>query len=79
MYVFQDTEVIGLADAIWDHVSMESDELTFRQGDVIAITDTTHAEWWIGFTDDSPRGYFPATFVRVSLLPFKLIPAGELY
>lgn len=63
----QETEVLALADAIWDHVSMEPDELTFRQGDVIAITEKIHAEWWTGFTD-GPIGLFPAAFVRVSCL-----------
>ena len=62
-----------MADAIWDHFSMESDELTFRQGDVIAVTDMSYPEWWFGFTDGL-IGLFPATFVRVRFLYVHLLP-----
>ena len=84
-YLLQNTEVIALADASWDHISMYPDELAFRRGDVIAITDCSDGEWWIGFVDspsgpvdspsgpvDSPSGLFPPSCVRVHISQLKL-------
>ena len=58
--------VIGFADALWDYVSSESDELSFSAGDTIAVTEMTDEEWWGGFIEDR-QGWFPKNYVRVRL------------
>ena len=45
---------------------MDPDELGFRAGDVIRVTDLEDKDWWYGVVDHS-QGWFPAAFVRVSL------------
>lgn len=55
------------ADAVWDRVALEDDELSFSVGDAIEILDMTDDVWWYGSVD-SANGWFPASFVRVSLL-----------
>ncbi|CAG5118328.1 unnamed protein product [Candidula unifasciata] len=57
-------ENLTLAEALWDHVTMDPDELAFRAGDLINITDGSDKHWWFGELDGS-EGWFPATFVRV--------------
>ena len=52
------------AEALWDHVTMDSDELAFEAGDSIEVTDMTDKNWWYG-AKDSKEGWFPVTFVRV--------------
>ena len=64
--VFSD-EVVMLAEAVWDHVTMDLDELPFRAGQVIKVTDMMDKDWWWGILNDS-QGWFPAQFVRVSLV-----------
>ena len=54
------------ADAVWDRVGMENDELSFRVGDVIEILDMTDDTWWQGSVKES-SGWFPSAFVRVSV------------
>ncbi len=55
------------AEALWDHVTMDPDELGFRAGDQIRVTDMMDKDWWFGTTQQH-RGWFPAAFVRVSIL-----------
>ena len=52
------------ADAVWDRVTVEDDELSFKVGDVIEILDMTDDKWWHGSVGES-TGWFPANFVRV--------------
>lgn len=54
-----------LAEAVWDHVAMEPEELAFRAGDVIEVLDTLDRDWWWGATGEN-CGWFPSAFVRVS-------------
>ena len=56
------------ADAVWDRDSQETDELSFRVGDVIEILDMSDDVWWQGSANDK-MGWFPASFVRVSRIP----------
>ncbi|XP_072111753.1 uncharacterized protein arhgef4 isoform X1 [Mobula birostris] len=52
------------AEALWDHVTMDDQELGFKAGDVIEVVDATNKEWWWGRIADS-EGWFPASFVRL--------------
>lgn len=53
------------AEALWDHITMDPEELGFRAQDVIEVLDMADKDWWFGVIDDR-EGWFPATFVRVS-------------
>lgn len=54
-------------EALWDHVTLDPEELSFRAGEVIEVTDSSDKDWWWGTIDgnDERSGWFPATFVRV--------------
>lgn len=52
------------AEALWDHVTMEEQELAFKAGDVIRVLDASHSEWWWGRGTDR-EAWFPSCFVRV--------------
>lgn len=56
------------AEALWDHVTMEEQELAFKAGDVIRVLDASHKDWWWGRGVDR-EAWFPSSFVRVSGLP----------
>lgn len=64
------------AEALWDHVTMEEQELAFKAGDVIRLLDASHKDWWWGRGGDR-EAWFPSSFVRVSGLsdpaPFDMI------
>ena len=53
------------ADAVWDRVGNENDELSFSVGDVIEILDMSDDTWWQGNVREE-SGWFPSAFVRVS-------------
>lgn len=55
------------AEALWDHVTMNEEELCFTAGQAIAVYDVDDPEWWFGLADDH-IGWFPASFVRVSAI-----------
>lgn len=46
---------------------MADRELAFKAGDVIKVLDASNKDWWWGQIDEE-EGWFPASFVRVSLL-----------
>ncbi|CAJ1082189.1 uncharacterized protein spata13 isoform X1 [Xyrichtys novacula] len=52
------------AEALWDHVTMEEQELAFKAGDVIRVLDASHNDWWWGKGADR-EAWFPSSFVRV--------------
>ncbi|XP_047424160.1 spermatogenesis-associated protein 13 isoform X2 [Mugil cephalus] len=52
------------AEALWDHVTMEEQELAFKAGDVIRVLDASHKDWWWG-RDADREAWFPSSFVRV--------------
>ncbi len=56
---------------------MDQEELGFRAGDVIEVTDLADKDWWWGKLDDR-EGWFPATFVRVCNKA-KPPESGDLY
>lgn len=56
------------AEALWDHVTMEEQELAFKAGDVIRVLEASHKDWWWGRGADR-EAWFPSSFVRVSGLP----------
>ena len=51
-------------EALWDHVTLDSEELGFRAGDLIEVTDMSDKDWWWGHLEDR-EGWFPAPFVMV--------------
>lgn len=59
-----DEDVIILAEAVFDHVAIEAEELAFRAGDVIEVQTTANRDWWWG-SCDGKSGWFPAAFVRL--------------
>ncbi|KAM3593083.1 uncharacterized protein V6R79_005799 [Siganus canaliculatus] len=52
------------AEALWDHVTMEEQELAFKAGDVIHVLEASHKDWWWGRGPDR-EAWFPSSFVRV--------------
>ncbi|GFS54750.1 hypothetical protein TNIN_484321 [Trichonephila inaurata madagascariensis] len=52
------------AEALWDHETLDSEELPFQAGDIIEVTDTSDQDWWWG-TKDGHGGWFPSAFVRL--------------
>ncbi|XP_072306903.1 spermatogenesis-associated protein 13 isoform X2 [Eucyclogobius newberryi] len=52
------------AEALWDHVTMEEQELAFKATDVIRVLDASHSEWWWGRGAER-EAWFPSCFVRV--------------
>jgi len=54
-----------MAKALFDHEPDEPDELPFKAGDMIKVTEKDEAgEWWTG-EFDGKSGMFPASYVEV--------------
>ena len=53
------------ADAVWDRDALDSDELSFRVGDVIEVLDMTDDVWWHGSVRET-SGWFPAVYSRLA-------------
>ncbi|PNJ02795.1 SPATA13 isoform 8, partial [Pongo abelii] len=51
------------AEALWDHVTMDDQELGFKAGDVIQVLEASNKDWWWGRSEDK-EAWFPASFVR---------------
>ena len=54
------------ADALWDQEPSDTQELSFKANDVIEVLDMSDDDWWYGCVG-CRSGWFPASFVRVSM------------
>lgn len=62
--LLQEDDSLTYAEALWDHITMDPEELGFRAGDLIDVFDMSDKDWWFGELEDR-EGWFPAAFVRV--------------
>ncbi|TPP62155.1 Arf-GAP with SH3 domain ANK repeat and PH domain-containing protein [Fasciola gigantica] len=55
-----------LLEAVYDCEAERSDELAFRQGELIQLAARPDDDWWEGFIASEPwrRGMFPVTYVK---------------
>ncbi|XP_068221441.1 rho guanine nucleotide exchange factor 4-like isoform X1 [Palaemon carinicauda] len=60
----EDEDMIVYAEALWDHVTLDSEELVFKAGDLITVIDSSDKDWWWGRICHR-AGWFPAAFVRL--------------
>jgi hypothetical protein len=51
------------AEAIYEHVGMLADELSFATGDTITILESNSGPLWYGACGDK-TGWFPSSYVR---------------
>ncbi|KAI6073934.1 Arf-GAP with SH3 domain, ANK repeat and PH domain-containing protein 1-like protein [Aix galericulata] len=53
--------------ALYDCNADREDELTFRTGEIIVVSEKEDSNWWKGWIEGQPhrRGAFPASFVHV--------------
>ena len=52
-----------LVQALYTFKATNNDELTFKKGDVITLTQCDDADWWEGTLADT-TGWFPANYVK---------------
>lgn len=52
-----------LVQALYTFKATNNDELTFRKGDVITVTQRDDPDWWEGTLDDV-TGWFPSNYVK---------------
>ncbi|XP_063840547.1 uncharacterized protein LOC135089167 isoform X2 [Scylla paramamosain] len=60
----EDDNQIVYAEALWDHVTLDAEELVFKAGDLITVIDSGDKDWWWGRIS-TRAGWFPAAFVRI--------------
>ncbi|XP_043229312.1 serine/arginine repetitive matrix protein 2-like isoform X1 [Amphibalanus amphitrite] len=52
------------AEAHWDYITLDPEELAFKAGDVIEVHDCSDRHWWFGAHQQN-QGWFLAAFVRL--------------
>ncbi|CAK9436374.1 uncharacterized protein LODBEIA_P09320 [Lodderomyces beijingensis] len=62
----EETETIATVSkvrAIYDLISYEEDELSFKKGDVITVIESVYRDWWRGSLPNGKIGIFPLNYV----------------
>ncbi|KAF0299516.1 Rho guanine nucleotide exchange factor 7 [Amphibalanus amphitrite] len=75
-----------LVQALYSFKATNNDELTFKKGDVITLTQCDDADWWEGTLGDT-TGWFPANYVKEcsaaesqqSAAPLELVSQQRVY
>ena len=49
--------------ALYDLISYEEDELSFKKGDVITVIESVYRDWWRGSLPNGKVGIFPLNYV----------------
>ncbi|WPK26235.1 hypothetical protein PUMCH_003584 [Australozyma saopauloensis] len=49
--------------ALYDLISYEADELSFRKGDIITVIESVYRDWWRGSLPNGKTGIFPLNYV----------------
>ncbi|KAF7581218.1 VHS domain family protein [Clavispora lusitaniae] len=49
--------------ALYDLISYEPDELSFKKGDIITVIESVYRDWWRGMLPDGKVGIFPLNYV----------------
>lgn len=49
--------------ALYDLISYEPDELSFRKGDIITVIESVYRDWWRGSLANGSVGIFPLNYV----------------
>eukprot|EP00040_Diaphanoeca_grandis_P029772 m.175099 g.175099 ORF g.175099 m.175099 type:complete len:404 (+) comp31799_c2_seq1:227-1438(+) len=55
------------ARCLYDFEATEDNELSFKAGDVIVVTDHSDPNWWSGHDQHGSQGFFPTSFVSFNL------------
>lgn len=65
--------------ALYDLISYEPDELSFRKGDVITVIESVYRDWWRGTLATGRTGIFPLNYVTpiINLTPEELARQSE--
>ncbi|KAK6197957.1 uncharacterized protein RJT21DRAFT_122779 [Scheffersomyces amazonensis] len=59
----QTIATVSKVRALYDLISYEADELSFRKGDVITVIESVYRDWWRGSLPNGKIGIFPLNYV----------------
>ncbi|EGV65341.1 ESCRT-0 subunit protein hse1 [Yamadazyma tenuis] len=59
----QTIATVSKVRALYDLISYEPDELSFRKGDIISVIESVYRDWWRGSLPNGKVGIFPLNYV----------------
>ncbi|CAG88447.2 DEHA2E19976p [Debaryomyces hansenii CBS767] len=59
----QTIATVSKVRALYDLISYEPDELSFRKGDIITVIESVYRDWWRGSLVNGKTGIFPLNYV----------------
>ena len=64
MSFYTDTLSNDIVVALYDFTGLD-DELSFKKGDILHVTEKKSTDWWYGMDSDGRQGFIPVNYVEI--------------
>ena len=62
---FFSTDALINVVALYDFTGRSDQELSFKKGDILQVTEITLTDWWYGVDSDGRQGFILANYVEI--------------
>ena len=63
--MFFSTDALSNVVALYDFTGRSDQELSFKKGDILQVTEKMSTDWWYGMDSDGRQGFIPVNYAEI--------------